>query len=113
MNTNAGKSLNLSATDSAPKPGDFPLGSPLSRAAARAKVERMEQASKTDDTVVRIVGSDGKVKYFSPDGEKRAHAGAMVITVRAVKPDRAVVKRTEEDLKNINSDAKITCSGAV
>ena len=33
----------LPATDSGPKPGDFPLGSPQSRAAARMKLEAQEE----------------------------------------------------------------------
>jgi hypothetical protein len=98
MTTNAGKPLDLSATDSTPIAGDVPLDSPVSRAAARAKVQRMEQDAESRAVVVSIVGADGKVKYFSPDGEKRADAGAMFIAVRVVKPDRAAVARTEEDL---------------
>jgi len=33
----------LGATDSAPQPGDFPLGSVESRAAARGKLMRMQE----------------------------------------------------------------------
>jgi hypothetical protein len=97
MTTKARKQPSLPATDSTPKPGDFPLGSPLSRAASRAMVDRVEQDSRNDDVVVRIIGSDGKFKYPSADGEARMRAGAMVITVRFVKPDPAMVERIDQD----------------
>ena len=87
MTTRAGKPLNPPVTDSAPTPGDFPLGSPLSRAAARAMVERMEQCSKNLEVVVKFIDSEGKVIHPNPDGERLEKAGAMVIVVRFVKPD--------------------------
>jgi hypothetical protein len=42
------KSL-VTATDSTPRPGDFPLGSPQSRAAARALVERRRPPDRPPD----------------------------------------------------------------
>lgn len=51
------KPLNLPATDSVPKPGDFPLGSPQSRAASRALLERIEQGSEKIRVVIEYIGS--------------------------------------------------------
>ncbi len=47
------------ATDSAPKPGDYPLGSLQSRAAARAVVDSMAE----EELVIQIV-------FVGPDGTK-------------------------------------------
>jgi hypothetical protein len=46
-------------TKPTPKPGDFPIGSVQSRAAARAIVD----ATKKEETVIQIV-------YVSPSGER-------------------------------------------
>jgi hypothetical protein len=43
---NSTKSPLLPATDSAPRPGDFPVGSASSRAAARMLLKRKEQAEE-------------------------------------------------------------------
>ena len=43
-----------SATDSYPKPGDFPLGSPESRAAARARVQRQTVLSPYDNDCLML-----------------------------------------------------------
>lgn len=44
------KSL-VTATDSTPRPGDFPIGSPQSRAAARALVEKRKPPERPPDAV--------------------------------------------------------------
>jgi hypothetical protein len=46
MKTASNKGINreLTATDSTPSPADFPIGSAASRAAARAKLERLPTA---------------------------------------------------------------------
>jgi len=53
----------LHATDSAPQPGDFPLGSPESRAAARARVGRMQELTPYDSDCFRICGMMACVTY--------------------------------------------------
>jgi hypothetical protein len=51
--------ISETATKSAPKPGDYPLGSLESRAVARALVQNRDK----EGTVIQIV-------YVSPDGKK-------------------------------------------
>jgi hypothetical protein len=51
------------ATDSAPQPGDFPLGSPESRAAARAKVGRMLEMTPYDSDCFSILSMNACVNY--------------------------------------------------
>ena len=49
--------LALSATSAVPTPGDFPIGSPASRAAARVKLERLPTAPPL---VVHFAGCSGE-----------------------------------------------------
>ncbi|HTZ33864.1 MAG TPA: hypothetical protein VMH31_15505, partial [Methylomirabilota bacterium] len=53
----------LPATNSAPQPGDFPLGSPESRAAARAKVGRMQELTPYDSDCFLIYSMMACVNY--------------------------------------------------
>ena len=52
-----GLKLALSATSAVPTPGDFPIGSPASRAAARVKLERLPTAPPF---VVHFAGCSGE-----------------------------------------------------
>ena len=52
-----GLKLALSATSAVPTPGDFPIGSPASRAAARVKLERLPTAPPL---VVHFAGCSGE-----------------------------------------------------
>jgi hypothetical protein len=52
-----GLKLALSATGAVPTPGDFPIGSPASRAAARVKLERLPTAPPF---VVHFAGCSGE-----------------------------------------------------
>jgi hypothetical protein len=54
----------LPVTNSGPRPGDFPLGSPLSRAASRALLERMEQDSEKIHVVIECIGAPEKTREF-------------------------------------------------
>jgi hypothetical protein len=51
MKPNAEISRVLPATERGPRPGDFPVGSPESRAAARALLEKIE----SDERIFRII----------------------------------------------------------
>src|SRR5215470_2872440 len=62
--SNAGKPLLLPAT---PRPGDFPLGSMESRAAARMEVGRIERKPKP---MVRIFEDGALTTEYEYDGEK-------------------------------------------
>jgi hypothetical protein len=53
----------LRATDSAPRPGDFPLGSPKSRAAARAKLRGMQEMTPYDSDCFLICSMMDCVNY--------------------------------------------------
>jgi hypothetical protein len=55
---------NLPATDSAPKPGDFPLGSPKSRAASHVLLEQMGQSTEKIRVVVEYIGAPEKNLEF-------------------------------------------------
>ena len=63
------------------------------RAASRAMVKRMEHDSKDRCMVVRIIDSNGKVKYLNSDGQNLEHEDAKVITVRLVEPKHALIER--------------------
>ena len=43
------------ATDSLPKPGDFPLGSPASRAAARLQVGRLRDSRRRVQIITNVL----------------------------------------------------------
>jgi hypothetical protein len=43
------------ATDSAPRPGDFPLGSPASRAAARLQVGRLRDSRRRVQIITSVL----------------------------------------------------------
>jgi len=62
--SNAGKPLLLPAT---PRPGDFPLGSMQSRAAARLEVERIKRMPKP---MVRIFENGVLQKEYECEGMK-------------------------------------------
>jgi len=47
----------LSATSASPKPGDYPLGSTESRAAARALADRLSASQEVLRIVVKHIGS--------------------------------------------------------
>jgi hypothetical protein len=58
----------LPATDSELRPGDFPLGSIESRAAARAKLERIKvNPGDTLHIIVERIGGDGKTPLPPPE----------------------------------------------
>jgi hypothetical protein len=60
VTTKPRKLLDLPAADSVPKPGDFPLGSPQSRTASRALLDRMDQSSEKIRVVVECIGAPEK-----------------------------------------------------
>ena len=63
-----GPSHGQGATDSCPQPGDFPLGSPESRAAARARVQRRTTLSPYDeDCLVLCLFSSQLSGHADPD----------------------------------------------
>ena len=64
---NGGNGNSLPATNSATKPGDFPVGSVESRAAARALHEQRKQAGpKIEVRIVHIGGKQAGVELRPP-----------------------------------------------
>ena len=57
MIDNSRTTTSLSVTDSDPNPGDFPLGSTESRAAARAFADRLSASQEALRVVVEHIGS--------------------------------------------------------
>ena len=68
--------IDETATKSTPKPGDYPIGSVQSRAAARALVQERDK----DELVIQIV-------YVSPDGTKKNGPLIRPNNVQNVGPD--------------------------
>jgi hypothetical protein len=54
----------LSATNARPKPGDYPLGSTESRAAARALADRLRVSGEVLRVVVKHIGSPERNREF-------------------------------------------------
>jgi hypothetical protein len=83
---NKGRPMAQAATDSGPKPGDFPLGSEKSRAAARAMLAAREEAF--DDTQVFVVsrmdrtlalGVDDCLQILRESGHLRSGEGFALV----------------------------------
>jgi hypothetical protein len=62
---NKSKKTQLPATESGPKPGDFPLGSLKSRAAARVLVGRAGDSRNFGRALIEVIGSPGKDQSIS------------------------------------------------
>jgi hypothetical protein len=54
---NSTANARLSATNASPKPGDYPLGSSESRAAARALADRLTASGEVLRIVIKHIGS--------------------------------------------------------
>lgn len=65
MRSKRGKSLLLPATDSGPRPGDFPLRSPQSRASARALLERAKEFRNDSTATIEVIFSPEKSRSIS------------------------------------------------
>ena len=67
MTNNQGGKPSLPATDSTPRPGDFPIGSIESRAAARARLEHTkDNPGEVDHVQIVHIGHDGKMPLPLP-----------------------------------------------
>ena len=64
MIDNSRTTASLPVTDSSPRPGDFPLGSPESRAAARTLADRLGASEEVLRVVVKHIGSPELNKEF-------------------------------------------------
>jgi hypothetical protein len=65
--TNKSRQTVQAATDSGLKPGEFPLGSEKSRAAARAMLEAREAESQENQVILRVMRADRELALSSDE----------------------------------------------
>jgi hypothetical protein len=107
-----GEKSGLPATDSGPKPGDFPLGSPQSRAAARMLMERVADEERVEMIFSgSVISLESQQRPPSASEWTRGADGVLRRTVFIPNPDMSLVEAlrmvggyTKEELAFIEAE---------